>query len=183
MRRRGGFGLVLAALGALSLAGCASPSAAGFLHPSSSAYSCDVYFSPKGGCTELIVRTIGQAKQSILVQAYSFTSQPIADALVKADQRGVNVNVLLDQGRRNEANSQANVLRHAGIPVLIDAAHAIAHNKVMVIDREVVITGSFNFTKGAEERNAENLLMLRDPVVAAKYEANWQTHRQHCQPY
>jgi phosphatidylserine/phosphatidylglycerophosphate/cardiolipin synthase-like enzyme len=69
------------------------------------------------------------------------------------------------------------------VPVLIDAIHAIAHNKVMVIDGKMVITGSFNFTNSAEERNAENLLVIRDRVLAERYEQNWQKHKTHSEPY
>jgi phosphatidylserine/phosphatidylglycerophosphate/cardiolipin synthase-like enzyme len=69
------------------------------------------------------------------------------------------------------------------VPTLIDANHAISHNKVIVIDGEVVITGSFNFTKAAQEKNAENLLIIKDQALAARYTENWQAHRQHSQPY
>jgi phosphatidylserine/phosphatidylglycerophosphate/cardiolipin synthase-like enzyme len=69
------------------------------------------------------------------------------------------------------------------VPVLIDARHAISHNKVMVIDGETVLTGSFNFTKAAQDRNAENLLSIRDATLAAQYTQNWEAHRQHSQPY
>jgi phosphatidylserine/phosphatidylglycerophosphate/cardiolipin synthase-like enzyme len=61
----------------------------------------------------------------------------------------------------------------------IDAKHAIAHNKVMIIDGEAVITGSFNFTKAAEESNAENLLVIRDKKLAERYIKNWQEHERH----
>ena len=70
-----------------------------------------------------------------------------------------------------------------GIPVQIDAKHAIAHNKIMVIDGQTVITGSFNFTTAAEEHNAENLLVIRSPELAAKYAANWKVHADHSDPY
>ena len=66
---------------------------------------------------------------------------------------------------------------------MIDAAHAIAHNKVMVIDSGVVITGSFNFTKSAEERNAENLLVIRSPELAKIYSVNWAEHKKHSEAY
>jgi phosphatidylserine/phosphatidylglycerophosphate/cardiolipin synthase-like enzyme len=61
--------------------------------------------------------------------------------------------------------------------------NAIAHNKIMVIDGQTVITGSFNFTKAAEENNAENLLVIRSPELAATYAANWQVHADHPDPY
>jgi phosphatidylserine/phosphatidylglycerophosphate/cardiolipin synthase-like enzyme len=72
---------------------------------------------------------------------------------------------------------------HSNIPVKIDAAHAIAHNKVIVIDEEIVITGSFNFTKAAEEKNAENLLVIRDKKLAERYTENWQEHERHSEAY
>ena len=65
------------------------------------------------------------------------------------------------------------------MPVQIDDKHQIAHNKIMIIDGETVITGSFNFTKSAEEHNAENLLVIRSKELAAKYAANWQAHAKH----
>ncbi len=142
-----------------------------------------VAFSPRGGATELVVKTLSQAQKTIFVQAYSFTSAPIAQALVDAKKRGVQVDVILDKSQRTEHYSEADFIAHAGIPVSIDAAHAIAHNKVMVIDGEVVITGSFNFTKAAEEHNAENLLVIQDKVLAQKYEENWKQHKSHSQPF
>lgn len=119
----------------------------------------------------------------MLVQAYSFTSARIAEALVKAHRRGVKVQVLLDKSQRTEKYSSADFLANAGIMTKIDAAHAIAHNKVMIIDNEVVITGSFNFTKAAEESNAENLLVVRDKELASQYVENWQLHNEHSEPY
>lgn len=142
-----------------------------------------VCFSPRGGCTQLVTDTIGQADSEILVQAYSFTSEPIAQALVAAHQRGVKVQAILDKSQKTEDDSRARLLLDAGIPVQIDSAHAIAHNKVMVIDDKTVITGSFNFTKSAEERNAENLLVIKDKVLAEKYEENWRKHDGHAQPF
>ena len=65
----------------------------------------------------------------------------------------------------------------------IDAKHAIAHNKVMIIDGETVITGSFNFTKAAEENNAENLLVIHDRKLASIYTKNWQEHERHSDVY
>jgi phosphatidylserine/phosphatidylglycerophosphate/cardiolipin synthase-like enzyme len=143
----------------------------------------EVYFSPKGGCTEAVVKEVDAARSTILVQAYSFTSAPIAKALVEAHKRGVQVQVILDKSNRTEKYSSADFLHNMGIPVCIDAQHAIAHNKVMVIDGRTVITGSFNFTKQAETGNAENLLVIRSPELAAKYTANWKVHADHSEPY
>jgi phosphatidylserine/phosphatidylglycerophosphate/cardiolipin synthase-like enzyme len=142
-----------------------------------------VYFSPNGGCTEAIVKEISAAKREILVQAYSFTSAPIAKALVEAHKRGVRVEAILDKSQRTEKYSSATFLANSRIPTFIDARHAIAHNKIMIIDHDTVITGSFNFTKAAEEKNAENLLIIKSKLLAKIYMENWNKHREHSDAY
>jgi phosphatidylserine/phosphatidylglycerophosphate/cardiolipin synthase-like enzyme len=91
--------------------------------------------------------------------------------------------VLLDKSNQSKRYSAADFLARAGIPVRIDAAHVIAHNKVMVIDGSKVITGSFNFTRAAEEKNAENVLIVHDLTLAVRYAENWQVHAAHSEPY
>lgn len=142
-----------------------------------------VFFSPHGGCTDAVVNALGQAKNTVFVQAYSFTSAPIAKALVDAHKRGVKIKVLLDKSQRTEKYSSADFVAHAGIWVAIDDKHKIAHNKVMVIDSATVITGSFNFTKAAEEGNAENLLIIQSVELASKYIDNWNKHAAHSETY
>jgi phosphatidylserine/phosphatidylglycerophosphate/cardiolipin synthase-like enzyme len=149
----------------------------------STACGATVCFTPGGNCTDLMVSAIAGAKTSILVHAYSFTSAPIAKALLEAHKRGIQVQVILDKSQRTEKYSSADFLANQGVPAMIDANHAISHNKVMVIDGETVITGSFNFTKAAQEKNAENVLIIRDQALAAQYTQNWQAHAQHSQPY
>jgi phosphatidylserine/phosphatidylglycerophosphate/cardiolipin synthase-like enzyme len=143
----------------------------------------EIYFSPHGGCTDAVVHEVDRAEGSILVQAYSFTSAPIAKALVEAHNRGVEVQVILDASQETEKYSSGDFLVHAGIGTLVDHQHAIAHNKVMILDGNTVITGSFNFTKAAEEHNAENLLIIRDAAIAQQYAANWHEHALHSKPY
>ena len=113
--------------------------------------SWEVYFSPRGGCTDAIIRELNKAKNTILVQAYSFTSASIAKTLLDAHKRGVKVEVILDKSQRTQKYSSATFFLNQGVSVRIDDKHAIAHNKVMIVDGETVITGSFNFTKAAEE--------------------------------
>jgi phosphatidylserine/phosphatidylglycerophosphate/cardiolipin synthase-like enzyme len=143
----------------------------------------EVYFSPHGGCTDAIIRELNRAQSSILVQAYSFTAAPIAKALLDAHKRGVKVEVILDKSQRTQKYSSATFLSNSGIPTKIDAAHAIAHNKVMIIDNETVIAGSFNFTKAAENNNTENLLVIHDRRLAGLYTRNWREHAKHSEPY
>ena len=145
--------------------------------------SGQVYFSPMGGCTDAIVQEISRARTEILVQAYSFTSKDIAKALVEAHKRGVRTVIILDKSNQSKRYSAADFTFNMGIPTYIDAKHAIAHNKVMIIDKETVITGSFNFTKAAEQRNAENLLILYSKELAERYIDNWNRHKLHSQEY
>jgi len=143
----------------------------------------EIYFSPKGGATEAVVGALDATHATAFVQAYSFTSKPIAQALVRAKERGVLVNIILDKSNRGEKYTEADFLLHHDITPLIDAQHEIAHNKVMILDGEVVITGSFNFTKQAETSNAENLIVIHDRPIAARYLANWQVHEAHSEIY
>lgn len=168
----------------LCLPGCQqSPAQVADVPAAQSLPPIEVYFNPGGGCTEAVVKELAAARSTVLVQAYSFTSAPIAKALVDAHKRGVKVQVILDKSQRTEKYSAADLLVNLGVPVRIDAKHAKAHNKVMVIDDQTVITGSFNFTKAAEEHNAENLLVIRDKDLASKYAANWQAHSDHSDPH
>ena len=140
-------------------------------------------FSPDGHCSTLILDAIGAAKQSVRVQAYSFTAKPIADALVEARKRGVDVSVIVDKSQRSERFSVLDLLNESDIPLYVDYCCAIAHNKVMIIDGKKVVTGSYNFTQSAESRNAENLLIIDDAIMAQAYLENWVHHRDGAQRY
>lgn len=130
-------------------------------------------FVPGGNCTGLITDAIFAARHEILVQAYAFTSWPIARALAAARARGVDVRAILDHREAFGRGSQVVVLEEAGVPILIDTIRGAAHNKVMVIDGATVITGSFNFSRSAQLRNAENMLVIADPAIARRYRDNW----------
>jgi len=145
--------------------------------------SVQVYFSPHGGATEAVVDALNHATNSVYIQAYSFTSAPIAKALVEAYRRKVQVHAILDSSQQTDKYSEADFLQYNEIPTLIDAQHAIAHNKIIVVDDYLVLTGSFNFTKAAEEKNAENLLVINDPSLAKRYLDNWRAHEAHSQGY
>jgi len=134
-------------------------------------------FSPEGQCSSLILDAISSARETIRVQAYSFTARPIAQALIAAKQRGVDVAVIVDKSQKSERASVIDLLNEADIPLYVDYCCAIAHNKVIVIDNQKVVTGSYNFTQSAETRNAENLLVIDDEVMAHAYLENWTRHR------
>jgi phosphatidylserine/phosphatidylglycerophosphate/cardiolipin synthase-like enzyme len=146
-------------------------------------------FTPGDDAAGLIVRAIDAARLQILVQAFSFTHSGIAGALIRAERRGVDVNVIADMEQIDLIDHNViPQLAEAGIPVFTDAEHAAAHNKVMVIDAgekaPVLITGSFNFTHAAQFRNAENLLVFRgNHELSRAYLDNWNRHLKHSTRY
>jgi phosphatidylserine/phosphatidylglycerophosphate/cardiolipin synthase-like enzyme len=144
-----------------------------------------VYFSPNGGAAQAILDGIRGAKQTILVHAYLLYSTRLAGALVRAHQRGVQVHVILDahaQPHYPPASAVAHLVA-AGIHISLDAQHAWAHDKVMILDESIVFTGSYNWTVAAEQQNGENLLVIRDPRLAGVYTDNWRRHAHHSTSY
>ncbi len=142
-----------------------------------------VYFSANGGCTRAVVAKLDAAKESVLVQARGFTSREIAMAVVRARQRGLRVEVLMDKGNRAQRDGMLPLLLKAGVPVWLDACADAAKGGSIVVDRVTVITGSFSFTEAAEHRDGENVvILLRDPALAACCFADWEEHRRHSEP-
>ncbi len=140
----------------------------------------DVLFSPKGGCANRIIEEIDNARKTIRVQMYFFTSEPIADALIEAKERGIEVQVILDDSQQKAKYGRWRVLRRDGVTVSFDGEHATANNKIILIDRRTIITGSYNYTKAAEEKNAENVLIIRHaPKLFDKYLENFEKHSEH----
>ena len=147
--------------------------------------SVQLAFTPGDDAAGLVVDAIHGAKKQVLVQAYSFTHRDIAEALVDAKRRGLDVRVVADREQTGKMeNGRIAWIAGHGVPVWLDADHSAAHDKVMVIDAgthdATVITGSFNFTHAAQSRNAENLLVLRGNLnLVEAYAANWRRHRAH----
>ena len=140
------------------------------------------WFSPRGGCQEEIVRAISEASNSIAVLAYEFTSEPIIQALVDAKKRGVKVRIVMDEKAATGPGDRREILKTAKIPVRLDGEHKIQHNKVIVIDENVVLTGSYNFSKSAEYSNAENLVRLEGKSIAEAYLEDFEAHWKHASP-
>ena len=129
-------------------------------------------FSPQGKCAGHIVREIENAKRELLVAVYAFTSDELAGALTKAKKRGLLVQVIIDRDfdSRNY-NSKGKFLEAQRIPVRrlpgSQAANStrepgLMHQKFAVVDRQIVLTGSYNWTQSADSINDENLLFFRD---------------------
>jgi phospholipase D len=116
---------------------------------------------PHKQCGHFISNHINQAKESIYVQAYGFTHTEIIDSLIEAKKRGVKVEIILDSSNFS-AKKLAFIeeLEKLGIKIHKAKVSGIAHNKIMIIDKKKVITGSFNFTESADKRNTENVLAV-----------------------
>jgi phospholipase D len=140
--------------------------------------AADVCFTLAGeDCGSFAVAAIDAARHSLLVQAYNFTEPRIVASIIAAHRRGVSVEVIVDKITARQRGEGVDAVAGAGIPTFIDRTPRIAHNKVMVIDDETVLTGSFNWSVSAERYNAENLLAVRSPALAHYYTANFARRR------
>jgi phosphatidylserine/phosphatidylglycerophosphate/cardiolipin synthase-like enzyme len=123
-------------------------------------------FVPEEHCTGEIVAALAGARTEIRVQAFAFSSRPIAAALRAAQDRGLDVQAVVDRSNERHRGGVTDKLVAAGIPVWVDWSPAIAHSKVMLVDRHLVIGGSFNYGSAADSRNAENVTFIDSPDVA-----------------
>jgi len=136
------------------------------------AQTAEIAFSPDRGATELVVKTISSARHSVRVATYSFTSKPIAQALLDAHRRDIDVRVVVDKSNATARYTAATFLANQGVPVRVDYRYSIMHDKFIEVDGETLETGSFNFTAAAGGKNAENVI-LHDQAVAARYGQEW----------
>lgn len=143
--------------------------------------SIQVYFSPNGGCQEAVISEIRKASQSIDIAMYYLSSKEIAQALVKAQENNVRVRIVLDQGQEIESASKSGYLVKHGFDLRYHLGFGLMHNKFAIIDGKSLITGSFNWTLTAQERNEENLLVISDQATIEKYKQRfeylWTTSR------
>ncbi|MEM2840968.1 MAG: phospholipase D family protein [Candidatus Bathyarchaeia archaeon] len=130
---------------------------------------CEVCFSPGGGCKSKLIYWFSRANNTIHIMVTSFTLDDVGDALIYARRRGVDVKVVFEKEDLTEY-SEYGKLKDAGIQVRVDTNPALMHNKVAIIDGLITITGSYNWSRSAEEKNNENMVILRSMEVASIYE-------------
>ncbi|MCL2879144.1 MAG: phospholipase D-like domain-containing protein [Treponema sp.] len=137
-----------------------------------------IYFSPADNCDVQIVNLINNAKSELNIAVYSFNRPNIADAVIQAYERGVAVRVVFDESQLTGPNSKQTYLQDAGVPVRKDkpgsAAYSQMHNKFAIIDKRIVITGSYNWTTNATTNNDENMLVITSPDTAAAYNTEFE---------
>ena len=139
-----------------------------------SAQEIKVYFSPNGGCKQAVISEIRKASRTIDIAMYYLSSRDIAHALVRAQDNGVQIRIVLDQGQEIESASKGGYLVQYGCDIRYHMGFGLMHNKFAIIDGKVLITGSFNWTLTAEERNEENLLIITDEATIEKYKARFE---------
>lgn len=135
----------------------------------------EVYFSPEDGTLEHILEAVNSAKESIDFMAYSFTSDELADAMIERAKAGVNVRGVFDKDQyHSNEGTEFDTLHTAGIDVWLDGNPRLMHHKVIIIDKQVVITGSYNFSNNAERNNDENTLIIHNRDIASQYMIEFQ---------
>ena len=132
-----------------------------------------VCFSRVDDCASILVKLIDSAEKYVHVAVYSFTSDALADALIRAKNRGVDVKVVIEKEQSNIKGSEYNRLVAMGVDVRLDGNPATMHHKFMIIDGKIVATGSYNWSAAAEKENDENLIVVSSPGVAKLYEAEF----------
>lgn len=145
-----------------------------------SACQISVCFSSDGNCTDAIIKEINSARRSVLIQAYSFTSAPIANALIGVKKRGIFVEAVLGKSREAHTYSIEKILFYQNIPIFFDDKDNIFNNQItIVIDRKTVITGSIGFAKNIGDYK-DNLIFIRDNLeLVYHYEQDHKEHRSH----
>ncbi len=129
----------------------------------------EVYFSPDDGSAARLIELIAGAQESVYFMAYAFTADDIAQALVERTQAGITVAGVIDQGQANNQGSEYESLLAEGLDVRLDGSSGRMHHKVIIIDGQTVVTGSYNFSASAESRNDENTLVIHNPRIVDQY--------------
>ncbi|MEE8121812.1 MAG: phospholipase D-like domain-containing protein [Anaerolineales bacterium] len=129
----------------------------------------EVYFSPDDHVLQRLLSLIAAAEESIEFLAFTFTSDPLAEVLIARGADGVRVRGVMERGQVNNSGGEFGNLVLAGLDLRLDANRNKMHHKVILIDGEIVVTGSYNFSRNAEEKNDENILILHSDEIAQKY--------------
>ena len=140
------------------------------------AISIEPHFAPEEVIGPVIVKLIDGSQHSLDIAAYSFTHTELAAAVIRAHQRGVHVRLVMDLMNASGRNSRIPDLIKAGIEVRFRHKDGDQHSKYLIIDQAIVVTGSYNFTVRSDERNAENVVVIRKaPKVDEAFAADYQT--------
>ena len=163
----------LGAIGLALVASAANAAAAGLQIPLPDAdahASAEVFFSPGADSDRAVAAAIAAARSRVWIAGYYFTSSVVAKSLAKANERKVDVRVLLDRSQATLRYSSASNFHNHDVPLSINAPYPVMHHKFVVIADAMVGFGSMNFTRAGAQSNAENFnLFRRWPQLAQTY--------------
>jgi phosphatidylserine/phosphatidylglycerophosphate/cardiolipin synthase-like enzyme len=129
----------------------------------------NVYFSPKDNIEKIILKRLGKAKKSVYFMAFSFTSDPLGEEIINLHKNGIKVSGLMEKEGSDTKDSEYIKMKIEGLPVKTDKNRSLMHHKIIIIDEKIVITGSYNFSKGANKRNDENIIIIDNDDIAKEY--------------
>ncbi|HQR08485.1 MAG TPA: phospholipase D-like domain-containing protein [Gemmatales bacterium] len=132
------------------------------------------YFSTHDRPANYVMDVLGNTKKSIHFMAFSFTHDGIGQIMLDKAKAGLDVQGVFEKSQSTGSHSEYTRMHDAKLPVYLDGNSRNMHHKVIIIDGEIVVCGSFNFSKSANESNDENLLIIYNRAVAAQFEAEYQ---------
>lgn len=133
-----------------------------------------VAFAPDSNITGDVARMIADAQESVEFLAFSFTSDPLAEALIAAHRRGIRVRGVIESRNARGSGGELGKFQAAGLDVLADGNCYLLHDKVFIVDGERVVTGSFNWSANAQEANDENTITVENAWFAERYQEQFQ---------
>lgn len=143
----------------------------------------EVYFSPDDGTLQRLLELVQAAQSSIYFLAYSYTSDDLASAMLARADAGVTVSGVFEASQyTSNIGSEFDLFQQSGVPVYLDGNSRNMHHKVIIIDNQIVITGSYNFSANAERRNDENTLIIHNAQIAALYRQEFERVLQQANP-
>jgi phosphatidylserine/phosphatidylglycerophosphate/cardiolipin synthase-like enzyme len=135
----------------------------------------DIYFSPDDHVQAALVDLLDNAQSSVYFLAYSFTADPLGEAIRRRAAAGIKVAGVMEADQvASNIGSEYDTFRAAGLDVRLDGNSGLMHHKVMIIDTQIVVTGSYNFTASAETTNDENLIVIYNPDIATQFMQEFQ---------
>jgi phosphatidylserine/phosphatidylglycerophosphate/cardiolipin synthase-like enzyme len=128
-----------------------------------------IYFSPEDKVMDHMIPVVASAQSNIRFMAFSFTDFPLAQAMIDRAGAGVDVEGIYEKvGSETEGSEMKNFFC-SHVPVRQDGNPRFLHDKIIIVDNHIVISGSFNFSSNATENNDENVIIIDNPQIAALY--------------
>jgi phosphatidylserine/phosphatidylglycerophosphate/cardiolipin synthase-like enzyme len=129
----------------------------------------NIYFSPEDKIERIIIERIKKAKHTIHFMGFSFTSKKLAEEIIRLNKKGIKIYGIIEKIGSNSKDSQYVKLKLEGTQVKLDKNINRMHHKVIIIDESIIITGSYNFSVSANEKNDENIIILHNKDISKKY--------------